>query len=118
MDMSSNHLIFGLPLSPLSPSGILYIPRLIVRFHNNFLQGEVVNLTPNPQPGGPGYLLSSGPSPSTCPARVTLPVANGTAGISLRIIWPRKSSHPALAFDKVEIPWRGTSPIIKGRSLY
>jgi len=54
-----------------------------------------------------------GPSPLTCPARVTLPVANATAGISLRIIWPRKLSHPALAFDKVEIPWRGTAPIIR-----
>jgi len=62
---------------------------------------------PNPQPGGPGYLLLSRPSPSTCPARVVLPVADATAGIALRIIWPCKPSHPALAFDKVEIPWRG-----------
>jgi len=62
---------------------------------------------PNPKPGGPGYPLSSGPSPSTCPARVALPVGNATAGIALRIIWPRKPSHPAVAFDMVEIPWRG-----------
>jgi hypothetical protein len=28
-----------------------------LRFHNNiFLRGKVVSLTPNPQPGGPGYL--------------------------------------------------------------
>ena len=72
-----------------------------------FLQGEVVGLTHNPQPGGPGYSLLSGSSPSTCPARVALPVADATAGIALRIIWPRKPSHPALAFDKVEISWRG-----------
>ena len=39
VDTSSSHLIFGLPLSPLSPSGILYVPRLIVRFRNSFLQG-------------------------------------------------------------------------------
>jgi hypothetical protein len=43
---------------------------------------------------------------------VALQVANATAGIALRIIWPRKPSHPALAFDKVEIPWRGTNPYI------
>jgi len=29
----------------------------------------------NPQPGGPGYLSSSDLSPSSCPARETLPVA-------------------------------------------
>jgi len=60
---------------------------------------------PNPQPGGPGYPLLSGPSPSTCPARLALLVANATAGIALRIIWPRKPCDPALAFDKVEIPY-------------
>jgi hypothetical protein len=80
-----------------------------VGFRNNyFLQGEVVSLTPNHQPGGPGYPLLSGSSHSTCPARVALPVADATAGTALRIIWPRKPSHPALAFDKVEIPWRGS----------
>ena len=31
--------------------------------------------TPNPQPGGPGCPFLSGPSPLTCPAWVTLPVA-------------------------------------------
>ena len=72
-----------------------------------FLKGEVVSLTPNPQPGGPGYPLLSGPSPSTCPARVALPVANATADIALRIIWPHEPSHPASASDKVEVPWRG-----------
>jgi hypothetical protein len=29
---------------------------LCVRFHDGFLQGGVVSPTPNPQPGGPGYL--------------------------------------------------------------
>src|SRR5215469_3795451 len=67
-----------------------------------FSQGEVVSLTPNPQSGGPGYPLLSGPSPSTCPAKVALPVANATADIALRIIWPCKPSHPALAFGKVQ----------------
>jgi hypothetical protein len=42
---------------------------------------------------------------------VALPVADATAGIALRIIWPRKPSHPTLAFDKVEIPWRGVWPV-------
>ena len=62
-------------------------------FRNNyFLQGEVVSLTPNPQPGGPGYPLLSGPFPSTYPARVALPVADATAGIALRIIWPTEQN--------------------------
>ena len=52
-------------------------------FRNSyFLQGETVSLTPNPQPGGPGYPLLSGPSPSTCPARVALPVADATAPVT------------------------------------
>jgi hypothetical protein len=36
----------------------LWPPRIFyVRFHDNeFLQGGVVSPTPNPQPGGPGYL--------------------------------------------------------------
>jgi hypothetical protein len=38
---------------------------------------------------------------------VALPVDNATAGIALRIIWPHKPSHLALAFNKVAIPWRG-----------
>jgi hypothetical protein len=98
----------GLGLLYYVPPGFHYVPRLIIKFRNNsFLQGEVVSLTPNPQPGGPGYPLLSGPLPATCPARATLPVANATAGIALRIIWPRKPSHPALAFGKVQIPWRG-----------
>jgi hypothetical protein len=75
----------------LSQLGNHCVPRLIIGFRNNsYLQGEVVSLKPNPQPGGPGYPLLSGPSPSTCPARVAVPVANATAGIALRISWPRK----------------------------
>ena len=51
----------GLSGQSLSQSGIHYVPRLIVGFRNNyFLQGEVVSLMPNPQPGGPGYPLLSG----------------------------------------------------------
>jgi hypothetical protein len=38
-------------------------------------EAENVSLTPNPQPGGPGYPSSSGSFPLTCPAWVTLPVA-------------------------------------------
>ena len=41
----------------------------------DFLRGAVASSTPNPQPGGPGYLSFSGCSPSTCPAWVALPVA-------------------------------------------
>jgi hypothetical protein len=40
-----------------------------------FLRCEVVSLTPNPQPGGPGYPSLSGSYPLTCPAWVALPVA-------------------------------------------
>ena len=110
----------GLGLRYNMPPGLSvpYVPRLVLGFRNNyFLQGEVVSLTPNPQPGGPGYPLLSGPSPSTCPARVVLPVADATAGVALRIIWPRKPSHPALAIDKVEIPWRGTHWQLVGLNL-
>jgi hypothetical protein len=39
------------------------------------LQGGVVNPTPNPQPGGPGYPFLSGSSPLTCPEWEPLPVA-------------------------------------------
>jgi hypothetical protein len=40
-----------------------------------FLRREVVSITPNPQPGGPGYPSSSGSYPFTFPAWVPLPVA-------------------------------------------
>jgi hypothetical protein len=109
-------------------SFIHYVPRLIVSFQNKevFLWGEVVSLMPNPQPGGPGYPLSSGPSPSTCPARVTLPVANAAADLALRIIWPCKPCHLALAFDKVERGNRqlhsnkpnGIGMVAKSKSIY
>ena len=96
----------------MSQSGIHYVPRLIVGLRNNYiLEGEIVSLTLNPQPGGPGYPLLSGPSPSTCPARVALPIADATADIDLRIIWPRKPSHPALAIDKLEITWTGLTDL-------
>ncbi|GIX98776.1 hypothetical protein CEXT_699801 [Caerostris extrusa] len=35
-----------------------------------FLQDKVISSMPNPQPGGPAYLSSSGNSPQTCPAWV------------------------------------------------
>ena len=40
-----------------------------------FFRGEVAGLAPNPQPGGPGCLSSSGFYPLTCPAWAALPVA-------------------------------------------
>jgi hypothetical protein len=40
-----------------------------------FFRGKVAGLAPNPQPGGPGCLCSSGFYPLTCPAWVALPVA-------------------------------------------
>ena len=90
-----------LTTSKYKPARLYYLPSFLpsrrryspgwalasLGFRNNyFLQGEVVSLTPNPQPRGPGYPLLSGPSPSTCPARVALPVADATAGIALRVI--------------------------------
>jgi hypothetical protein len=64
---------FGL-LNNLPP--FFSIPRLTVWFLNSsLLWCEVVSLTPNPQPGGPGYPSSSGSYPLTCPAWVTLPHA-------------------------------------------
>jgi hypothetical protein len=40
-----------------------------------FIRHEVISLTPNPQPGGPGYPSSSGSYPLPCPAWVPQPVA-------------------------------------------
>jgi hypothetical protein len=41
-----------------------------------FLRGEVFSLTPNHQPGGPGYPFLSGSSPLTCLAREAIPIAS------------------------------------------
>ena len=68
-----------------------------------FLQCEVVSLTPNPQPGGPGYPFLSGSSSLTCLAWEARPVAYVTASITLGIIWPHKPQHCA----KVGIPSGG-----------
>jgi hypothetical protein len=69
---------------------------ILLRFrYNIFLRGGVVNLTPNPQPGGPGYPFLSGSSPLTCLAWEALPVAHATASIALEIIWPHKPRHYA-----------------------
>jgi hypothetical protein len=74
---------------------------LFLRFRNNiFLRGEVVSLTLNPQPGGPGYPFLSGSSPLTCLAWEALPVAFATTSIALGIIWPHKPRH----YAKVWIP--------------
>ena len=43
-----------------------------------FFRGEGAGLAPNPQPGGPGCLSSSGFYAMTCPAWVSLPVATLT----------------------------------------
>ena len=48
---------------------------LTVSQQGNFLQGRVVNPTPNPQPGGQGHPSQSVTLRRTCPARVILPVA-------------------------------------------
>ena len=53
----------------------------------------VVNPTPNPQPGGPGYPFLSGSSPLTYLAWEAPPVAYATASIALRIMWPHKPHH-------------------------
>jgi hypothetical protein len=51
-----------------------------------FLLCGVVNPTPNPQHGGPGYPFLSGSSPLTCLAWEALPVACATASIALGIM--------------------------------
>jgi len=70
-----------------------------------FLRGEVVSLTPNPQPGGPGYPFLSGSSPLTCLAWEALPVAYATTSVALGIIWPHKPRYCA----KVGIPSEGAA---------
>jgi hypothetical protein len=66
----------------------------------SFLLCGVVSLTPNPQPGGPGYPFLSGSSHLTCLAWEALPVAYAIASIALGIMWPRKPHH----YVKVGIP--------------
>ena len=78
---------------------------LHLRFHNIFVRGEVLSLTPNPQPGGPGYPFLSGSSPLTCLAWEALPVAYANTSIALGIIWPHKPHH----YAKVGIPSGGYS---------
>ena len=65
-----------------------------------FLWGGVVSLTPNPQPGEPGYPFLSGSSPLTCLAWEALPVAYATTSIALGIIWPHKPHY----YAKIGIP--------------
>jgi hypothetical protein len=90
----------------LQPGVGLDLHYYIVRFRNKqvFYGVEVVNLTPNPQTEGPGYSLSSGPSPSTCPARVTLPVANANH-LATQALSPGASLRQGR--DTIE---RGTAP--------
>jgi hypothetical protein len=83
----------------------------LMRFRNNFfffLRGEVVILTSNPQPGGPGYFFLSGSSPLTCLAWEALPVAYTTTSTAFGIIWPHKPHH----YAKVRIPSGGCSYFI------
>jgi hypothetical protein len=63
-----------------------------------FLLCGVVSLTPNPQPGGPGYPFLSGLSPLTCLAWEALPVAYATASIALGIMWPQLQLQLQFAF--------------------
>jgi len=58
-----------------------------------FLLCGVVNPTPNPQPGWPGYPFLSGSSPLTYLAWEALAVAYATASIALRFMWPHKPHH-------------------------
>jgi hypothetical protein len=67
----------------------------------HFLLCDVVSPTPNPQPGGPGYLFLLGSSPLTCLAWEALPVAFTTASIALGIMWPYKPHH----YIKLGILW-------------
>ena len=91
---------------PYSPECLLIVSPLWGFFNINFLQGEVVSLTSNPQPGGPGYPFSSGSSPLTCLAwRPALPTSSyATASIVPTFLWPRKSHH----YVEVRIPSEGS----------
>jgi len=64
-----------------------------------FLWGGVVSLTPNPQPGGPGYPFSLGHHLDL--SGMGGPTSSyATASITLRITWPHKPHH----YVKVGIP--------------
>ena len=64
------------------------------------LRGDGAGLAPNPQPGEPECLSSSGFFPLTCPAWVSLPVVYATAGIALGVMEALKLPHHV----KVETP--------------
>ena len=78
-----------------------------------FLRGEV-SLTPNPQPGGPGYPFLSGSSPLTCLTWEALPVAYATTSMALGIIWPHKPRH----YAKVGIHWDNSIPLFLHDAIY
>jgi hypothetical protein len=65
----TSHLVFGFPTVLATEASFR------VSQQNFFLRDKVVDLICNPKPGWQVYLFSSGPSPLTCPAWDTLPVA-------------------------------------------
>jgi hypothetical protein len=84
------------------------------------LQGGVVSPTPNPQLGGPGYPFLSGSSITFDMSGMGAPASSyATAGIALRILWPRKPRHyvkvgipsPIKQYHLILCPHRNGSPI-------
>ena len=89
---SSSSSLSSSAVQPWVGLGLFFSPRLP---NNILLWGGAVSLTPNPQPGRPGYPFLSGSSPLTSMAWEVLPVAYTTASIALRIIWSHKPHHDA-----------------------
>jgi len=54
----------------------VWFPILEVSQQMKVLQGEIISLTPNPQPRGPGYPFLLGSSPLTCLENYAIPVVS------------------------------------------
>jgi hypothetical protein len=82
------HFLLFAVIADISGCILLLLPRYYspgwtlasLGFHNKIVLRGGVNLTPNPQPGGPGYHLLRPP------AWVALPGALAPAGIAVRVI--------------------------------
>jgi hypothetical protein len=92
---------------------------LYARFRDNkFLQGGVVSPTPNPQPGGPGYLSQCGISLETCPAWWPYQQLCYRRR-SFRVHWCTQAPSPSnrVLRQEVEIPSRGADMIIYSKYI-
>ena len=85
---TAGSLLLFLALQSFLDLSLLYFQNLISRTY--FLCGGVVSPTPNPQPGGQGYLFMSGVVAFDLSGMVGPTSSYATTNIPFRILWPRK----------------------------